>query len=104
VSGESEEALLMEEFASNLKLFVSRWILYHDVDPKLLETPLHLFTRDEQFVVLIELSMTEMHYWSRMERKGPLQIYPGIKVNHYGSTTASTFVEDILVDQDVMWI
>jgi hypothetical protein len=104
LSRELEEALLMEEFASNLKLFVSRRILYHDVDPKLLETPLHLLTRDEQFALLIELRMTEMHYWSQMERKGPLQIYPGIKVNHYGSTTASTFVKDILVNQDVMWI
>jgi hypothetical protein len=104
VSGELEEALLMEEFASNMKLLVCRRILYHDVDPKLLETPLHLLTRDEQFALLIELRMTEMHHWSRMERRGPLQIYPGIKVNHYGSTIASTFVEDILVNQEVMWI
>jgi hypothetical protein len=61
VSGESNEDLLIEEFASNLKFFVSRRTMYHNVDPKLLETPLHLLTKDEQSALLMELSMTEMH-------------------------------------------
>jgi hypothetical protein len=34
VSGGSNKDLLMEEFASNLKLFVSRPTMYHDVDLK----------------------------------------------------------------------
>jgi hypothetical protein len=62
VSGESDEDLLKEEFASNLKLFVSCRTMHHDVDPKLLETPLNLLTRDEQSALLKELRMTEMHF------------------------------------------
>jgi hypothetical protein len=78
--------------------------MYHDIDPKLLETPLHLLTRDEQSALLRELRMTEMHFWSRMDRKGPLQIYPGIKINHFGKTLSTTIVEDILVNHEEMWI
>jgi hypothetical protein len=54
--------------------------------------------------LLKELRMTEMHFWSRMDRKGPPQIYPGIKVNHFGMTLSTTIVEDILINHEEMWI
>jgi hypothetical protein len=104
ISRESDEALLMEEFAANLKDFVYSWTLYHEMEPKLLETPLHLLTKVEQIALLKELRITDLHFWLRMEREGPHQTYPDIKINQYSRTFSTTSAEDVFVSQEEMWV
>jgi hypothetical protein len=82
---DSDIALLTDEFARNLRVFLTPRLIYHEIDRNLVTRPLHLLQREEQVKLRNELRVSE--YFGQM-LCGVYDVeckeYMGINTSSYG--------------------
>jgi hypothetical protein len=82
-SSDSEVSILMGAFQRNLDAFVLPRIIFRTVDPRLLSTPLHQLSRDEQLLLRTKLLVFGYSNETLIRGSVPLK-YEGIDVSSYG--------------------